>query len=385
MLAHSFESNIWADRKKIQLASLPSHPPSFKPTTTDILRKMPQIEAKVGQLNKNQINKKQKIGLFTALPLNFGSIKDFTPTADKLAPTILHIQDVHRNFEAQTNINNTLQNLIKTEKIDLIALEGAFEPLDLSLFKNFPQPETVTSSAKYLFEKGSISGAMNAILATKVPINVIGVDDSLHYHKNVTAYKQSTSQFEKAQKILRDEKIRLNEKKNLKFNAQLRSFDGLVQNYHDGQLGMGEFIQRLASHEKTWQAQTQLFLEALRLENKINFDHVQKERTTILSNLIPTLDPATLNNFYEEAIRFQMGVLTQDEFYSTLKNLCDRSGISLTQYPAMQSYIQYVLLSSQIDGDKLFKEISSLENNSYHRLHHNRKRKNYKLPLCPLV
>src|SRR5207248_1152564 len=41
------------------------------------------------------------------------------------------------------------------------------------------------------------------------------------------------------------------------------------------------------------------------------------------------------------------------------------SGVSLSKYPLMDQYIHYVLLSDQIDAEKLFAEIKQLEEAAY--------------------
>src|SRR3989344_1671366 len=52
-------------------------------------------------------------------------------------PLIIQIQDVHQNYEAQANIGHAIQELIDRGQADLVALEGAFEPVDVSRFRSF--------------------------------------------------------------------------------------------------------------------------------------------------------------------------------------------------------------------------------------------------------
>lgn len=51
---------------------------------------------------------------------------------------ILHIQDVHMNPDAQRNIAETVRALLVSGQMDLIALEGSKEEINLLPFADFP-------------------------------------------------------------------------------------------------------------------------------------------------------------------------------------------------------------------------------------------------------
>src|SRR5207244_1888967 len=48
-----------------------------------------------------------------------------------------------------------------------------------------------------------------------------------------------------------------------------------------------------------------------------------------------------------------------------LCDLCEKNGIHLTQFPAMNAYLQYVMLSESIDAEKLLGEVRTMEENGY--------------------
>src|SRR5436305_2055424 len=103
VFAHSAESNFWAERKKSASRSV-------------ILR------AKV--------------------PKDL-SARDSSPSAqndngsDHQPLVVIHIQDVHRNPEAQQNIAQTIQAMINRGHVDLVALEGCSRTFDFTPFRNF--------------------------------------------------------------------------------------------------------------------------------------------------------------------------------------------------------------------------------------------------------
>src|SRR5882672_7796597 len=127
VLAHSPEVNFWKERQKTtQLASLPL---GFQNDSAQILKGLPQLlpQSLLTGLPKKISN---PIPLLSSLPFQFGSVRKVViPTQKKSGKTIIHIQDVHLNAEAQGNIGETIKKLMDEKKVDLVALEGAFKPI----------------------------------------------------------------------------------------------------------------------------------------------------------------------------------------------------------------------------------------------------------------
>src|SRR5438045_1877868 len=75
---------------------------------------------------------------------------------------IIHIQDVHQNKEAQQNISRAIQFLASSIPSSpsnpsmLVALEGAFAPIDISRFRAFEDQNAVHKVADYLIRENKI-------------------------------------------------------------------------------------------------------------------------------------------------------------------------------------------------------------------------------------
>src|SRR3989344_3816524 len=74
---------------------------------------------------------------------------------------VIHIQDVHMNPEAQSNISKSIQGLVEEGKADFVALEGAFKDIDVSGFRSYEDQEAVRMTADYFSKKGELSGAIH--------------------------------------------------------------------------------------------------------------------------------------------------------------------------------------------------------------------------------
>ncbi len=294
------------------------------------------------------------------------SVTDHRSPATAHAPLVIHIQDVHMNAEAQGNIGKTLQALIDNEQVDLVALEGAFEPIDLERFRRFPDHNAVTVVADYMLKRNEISGAIHAILSSAKPSpRVVGVDQKPHYDANVRAYTQSVA-------LVKDLKDRISamrqesaRKKARAFNHALASFDADVEAYHRKELPLGEYVSLLAEESPSGSPDVKRFLAALDMENSMDFKQVERERAALIQELVGKMNERDLTELTNQSISYRLGTIRYSDFFRFIQGLCRRRGVDLFQFPAMNDYVDYVLLSDRIDSTKLFDGMSSLEEAGY--------------------
>ena len=123
-----------------------------------------------------------------------GTIRKITAASKKGGGVVIHIQDVHRNFEAQQNIGKAVQELINANAVDVVALEGAFAPIDLSWYRAYPHADVIKAVADWLLKENKISGPVYTGFVSKAPIpKFVGIDDKNHYDANVEAYRAAAS------------------------------------------------------------------------------------------------------------------------------------------------------------------------------------------------
>jgi adenylate kinase family enzyme len=386
ILAYAPETNFWKERSKfvrsetepIQVASLPSLPslPVFH-----------NGEARWG-INGNPINTPPNLPtarhgeeFLLNIPSAYGSIRKISPSAkasgDKSnSRVVIHIQDVHLNAEAQGNIGQAVQSLIDSGKVDLIALEGAFGPIELNQYRQFENKKAVRIAANYLLRENRISGPIHTALTSHAAIPLItGIDDKAHYDANVEAYRQSAGSAEKIKRqITRIEKAVQQQKMNV-FNPELKALDAKIQAYRNGQMGLGEYLSGMSNAAWGMRPGTnrtphttnrfspviETFLSAYAIEKSLNFSQVEAERTQLITALVNRLSKNQISDLTQMTMAYRAGQVRHTDFYSYLKNLCEKSGVQLAHYKAMNGYLQYVLLSDSIDSEKLIQETRKLE------------------------
>ncbi|MBK8574177.1 MAG: hypothetical protein IPN90_00330 [Elusimicrobia bacterium] len=206
---HATESNFWAERRRgiqnksggpVLVAGLSSAQSTLG---ANFLQQFPSIDRHpiapllsatvTKSLPQNFSNKNTP--LLQALSTPYGSIRKIIvpSSAQTLHPrTVVHIQDVHQNAVAQKNIGQVVQSLVDHDRIGLVALEGAFKPINLSGFRSFTRQDVLKRWADYLLRTNRISGPIySALTGSKTFPNIVGIDDPAHYNANVEAYRSS--------------------------------------------------------------------------------------------------------------------------------------------------------------------------------------------------
>jgi len=359
VFSYQNEKTFWEERR---LASL-GRPSPFQitPPTFRSLENLPKL-TRFNLPYAPELNR-----ALEAIGPTLGTLRRIkTSNSPEPAKVIIHIQDVHLNQEAQGNIGKTIEKLIENHQVDLVALEGAFGPLDFTAFRRFPNKTIVRQTADYLLQENKISGAVHAAFSSGEDAPLFtGVDSEEHYHANVEALVKSTAQKEFFKKRLTDLEITLAKKKALIFSLPLAAFDQEIQAYRAGHLSFGKYVRILVRQSSHTPPNAKNFIDALQLESSLDFAQVEKERSRILSQLLLKLKLEERKALVEETLFLRTGNLGNPEFYTFFQNLLTRHGIQLASFPAMNSYLRYLHLSERLDPEIMLQETARMEKDGY--------------------
>jgi hypothetical protein len=311
---------------------------------------------------------KQNADLLAALSPAYGTLrKIITPETPGPSQTVIHIQDVHQNQEAQENIGKTLQNLLDRQTVGLVALEGSSGTIDLSGFRSFSDQGTIRDVADFFLRENKISGPIHAALSSPVDIPpILGIDDPIHYQANVDAYRLSAPLAKQIQDKIAGFHAGLEKEKALVFSPILLAFDRQIQSYNSGEILLGEYIKTVvASSSPSSHPQSSLFLDALNRESSLDFAQVEKERSRLMESLVERLREDQTQNLIETSLTYRSGHISYADFYNFLGDLCRQNHVDLARFPTMDAYIRYVLLADKIDVDPLMDELHRLESSAY--------------------
>jgi hypothetical protein len=380
LFAYSAESNLWAARRRrvrdphsseeaIQLAASPG--------AADSAQILGQLPAPQRQTLSPQVAQnlpkgfaEQHAALLETLPYQYGTVRKISLPSSRspASPVIIHIQDVHQNLEAQKNIGGAVGALIAGKVAGLVALEGDSDPIDLSRYRAFADRDTIQQVADYLLKENKISGPIHAVMtgSGESPA-VLGIDDGAHYAANVEAYRRSAPHQAEMKARLAAQAAELDQRKSAAFNAELKAYDDKVTAYRSGKSPLVDYVRVLSSVSPP-PAPVSRFLEALAMEDSIDFKQVESERARLIESLARKLSKDQIAALVNRTAAYRLGQIRYADFYSSLRDLCKNAGVSLSRFPAVDAYIRYVLLADAVDAEALFAGMGTMEKAGYDRL-----------------
>ncbi len=241
---------------------------------------------------------------------HLGKRKVLSPSR-QTGPTVFHIQDVHHNPDVQRNIARTIEELRRIRSIDAVALEGAFEPVNLSHFQKFTGREIVAAVADQMMMQNEIPGPIYAALREKHFPRIVGIDDREHYRLNVDAYRASQHGVPFAFRELEAAESWLQQRKSSFFNSKLSLFDCHVQacrrrgqQFDDVNL-LSAYFSLCKTEEERWLVRASRRMELARKLVRFSLRSAEWQEYKRLSReSFPALRPRTLvpfEKFYEQA------------------------------------------------------------------------------------
>ena len=333
-------------------------PQSVKKKPTDIA----QVPAEKKILtNPNQVR----------IPDKFALIKEtWTPQADMSQRMVIHIQDAHCNYEAQTNIANVIDNLMDEypEQVRLVAVEGSVGLIDTSPFAEFSDAEIKDEVADYFMKKGKITGPEYLSITGPHQFTIYGIEKKEIYDRNYKAFLDSLPFRDKSEECCSYLGNVFNQLKEHIYSPLLLELDKELKEYHDGEMSFSDYVSLLSQ----WVAKQKVSLkdypnftimeQIQQIESNLNFKNVERERTMLIDKLGKLLSAEGTKELVRKSLLFKTGKLTAAEYYNYLKKTVGTvSGLPLDEYTDLMAYIDYVNLNERMDKTELFNECSKLE------------------------
>ena len=300
------------------------------------------------------------------IAIDAGTIKSsFSGSAGKM---VIHIQDAHCNFEAQSNINKMLDQLTKECSIDVISVEGAEGIVDTAWFKAFPDAEIRKEVATYFMKKGEITGAEFFSINSDYNGTIFGAETKDYYVKNLRAFTEVYPHKTMIENYFKNTRSVATRLKSIVYTPKLKELDSKIRAFSGKELELSEYAEYLykaSGKSKIVTANYPNFkklIETLEYEDKIDFDIVDSERSKYIDFLAKKLTKEEMTELVTQSIKFKKGHIKAVDFYSFLRNLAKTHNIQMLQdYPNLFYYYIYTKIYDGIDNEGLFSEIDQVE------------------------
>lgn len=144
---------------------------------------------------------------------------------------VVHIQDLHCNYEVQSNIARLIDLLAKRHGLNLVGIEGASRPVNVTKLSTFPDPAVKREAGDCFVRRGRMSGAEYYAATGGKPVRLEGLEDPELYrasYERVLAFLNDENQGCAAdlRQALDEVRRRTDTGELLKLDARERAFRG---------------------------------------------------------------------------------------------------------------------------------------------------------------
>lgn len=280
------------------------------------------------------------------------------------APLVLLVQDAHGVPSAQINIAKAILALAEEHPDLVVGLEGAAGALEARPFQG-ASAKINRQLGELYFQAGLITGPELAAFAAPVGTLFMGVEDAALYMRNVRAVQGSFPQKVAAGGLLQDWVRRAGKLKSALWPEELQALDKSRGEYEAGRARLSDHVEALAAHASPRDLadlpQLSLFRELSRRESSFDFAAVGRERAVLLTRLGERLPAADLAELVEAGVSLRMNRLKPGAYYRILNQVLRRSGLSASDFPLFQGYVDYVIAADAVRPEAFIHEIHLLE------------------------
>ena len=299
---------------------------------------------------------------------NYGSIRD-SYFAGGNSPMIVHVQDLHSNYDAQISIYNIINELIDRYNLNLVTVEGSVGRLETAPFSSYKDENIKEEVAKYFLKTGELDGAAFAHIMKKSGFVFWGVDDKTLYKDNVAAYKASIDSNQATTAYYKNMHSILELLKEKAYSKELKELDNKTQSYKQETLDFTDYMEYIYSLiskykiDKSSYSNFTMLVEILNKEKSIDFLEVDNQRAEYIDELSSLLEKSDLSELLDNSLYFKTGKISALKFYKYLESLSKREDTPNLKdsYSQLGLYIDYIKLYSQINTIVLFNEIDDIE------------------------
>jgi hypothetical protein len=282
------------------------------------------------------------------------------------ANVIIHIQDIHTNYEAQKNLSKILELMIKENGLKLIMVEGGWGDVSLSYLRSYADSERRQEVAEEYLREGKISGEEYLDIVSSYDITLEGIEDEELYKKNLDTFFEIETFRHEALAELEALSVVINQLKQKLFSPQLIELEKIKQDYDNENITLAEYYRYLHTMASRLHQNTAAypnfarFMAVIESERAIQFPVVEKERAALIERLSKNLSKQELTTLVTKSLEFRLNKMTPIQYHTYLMNTADKAGEQTGRYTNLEKYIEYIRANETIDTAMLFEEADAL-------------------------
>ena len=309
---------------------------------------------------------KDSMPIAVNIPEGAGHVVESYKAKDADAKIVIHIQDIHTNYEAQKNSSRIIEALVKYNKLRLIMVEGGWGDVSLSYLRTYADTERRLDVAEEYLKSGKISGEEYLDIISDYDLTLEGLEEEELYKANLDTFFEIEQFRSQANKELDNISSVVSALKKKIYSPQLIELEKAKQEYEEEKISLADYYKYVdALAKKTKQSLSSYpnfkrFIEVAGLEKDIKFPVVEQERSALIEKLSKKLTKQQLTNLVTKSLEFRLNKLTPSEYHEYLFGEAKAAQEPMSGYPNLEKYLAYVRAHEEIDTAKLFEETEVL-------------------------
>jgi len=307
------------------------------------------------------------------IPQEFGNIEEVFQGAPT-SPLVVHIQNVHANYEAQVNIKAILNHLVEKYKFSLVQLEGAVSKLDPTILQPSYLKEANLKLVDFLLREGRITGADAFAVETDKPVELYGIEDLGLYMENLKTFK-SVYKHQEEVKTYFDEIHRLIQNVGPKlFNPEALDFTRKTEEFAGDKIDILDYLMYMNKLSEKHQLTSMNDMKEIthypnlvrlmrlhKLEDQLNKSGLKKEMEALKLEFRKKMpDSEKVEKLLARLDDSAKGIAPRSYFLELTK-AADEAKIDFIGYPAFRIFAEFLIHQDEIDHQGLFSELKQFE------------------------
>ncbi len=307
------------------------------------------------------------------VPEKFGNIEEIFQGASN-SPLIIHIQNVHANYEAQLNIKGILNELVEKHKFSLVQLEGAVSKLDPQILQPSYLKEANLKLVDFLMREGRITGADAFAVETDKPVELYGIEDQSLYMENLKMFKviyrhqeELKPYFDEMHRLILDIGPKL-------FDPELLDFTRKTEEFSTDKIDILDYLvymnilsekHKLASlSDLTQMVDYPNLVRIMRLhklEAELNKSGLQRETEAVKLEFQKKMPGDKKAEELLSRLDGSAKGINPRSYFLELTKLAEEAKIDFVGYPAFRIFAEFLIHQDEIDHQALFAELKKFE------------------------
>ncbi|MFH1645791.1 MAG: hypothetical protein ABIB11_05145 [Candidatus Omnitrophota bacterium] len=320
--------------------------------------------------NSEALLQKKPLPIDVVIPEGAGHIVESykADVPEEIQKVVVHIQDIHTNYEAQMNLCKIIEALIKQNQLKLVMVEGGWGNVSLSYLRAYADKERRLEVAEEYLREGKISGEEYLDITSDYEILLEGIEEEVLYRQNLDAFFKIEEFRHKAGKELNLLKDVVSSIKKKSYPPKLVELEKAKDKYDKEESSLADYYRKIDYYANkvsillTDYSNFCDFIKITEAEKEIDFAEVEKERSRLIEKISKKLAKQDLAELVTKSLEFKLNKYTPAEYHNYLLAQAQKVSEPLEEYPQLNKYVAYVSSHESIDTVKLFEEAEELFN-----------------------